>query len=270
MYTPGKYLGSAPENVALWNAISYPTRLALHGPCASLPSAKAISCPQRSHLMTPTTNHGPTVYIVNADRRARGAHARWLRALDYSTRAFADGAALLRALRPSAAGCLLLDVEARAPDGSPLYERMLRDGPRLPVIVTAATADVAMAVGAMKAGAVEFLEQPCDRDTLADGVRRALAVDAQRRRRDAEFAALDERLQRLSARERETLDLILTGASNKAMAARLLLSERAVEMRRAAMMRKLNVRTLAELVELSLRRRMLSELRELAAGPRLG
>jgi two-component system response regulator FixJ len=113
----------------------------------------------------------------------------------------------------------------------------------------------------MKTGAIEFLEKPFDGATLAELVRKGLELDAQWRRREADFAALKERVERLSERDRETLNLILAGESNKTMAAKLFISQRAVEMRRAAIMRKLDVRSLAELLDLTITYQILSDLR---------
>jgi FixJ family two-component response regulator len=150
-----------------------------------------------------------------------------------------------------------------------LYEQLLREGKRLPVIFITAHADVSTAVAAMKTGAIEFLEKPFDRETLVDRVQRALALDAEWRRRDAEFASLHERVARLTPREQETLTLIQAGATNKAIAAQLSITERAVEMRRSAIMRKLQVRSAAEVIDLSTTHRILAELRR-AAAERIG
>jgi FixJ family two-component response regulator len=146
---------------------------------------------------------------------------------------------------------------------------LLREGKRLPVIFVTAHADVTTAVAAMKTGAVEFLEKPFDHETLLALIRKALLLDAQWRKREAEFADIDARIARLNERDRETLQLILAGMSNKAMAARLFISERAVEMRRAALMRKLEVRSLAELLEIAITHRVMAEVDSLKVQSRL-
>jgi FixJ family two-component response regulator len=130
-----------------------------------------------------------------------------------------------------------------------------------------AHADVSTAVAAMKTGALEFLEKPFERATLLDRVNKALELDAQWRRREAEFGALRERIQRLNHRDQETLTLIQSGLTNKAIAARLDLTERAVEMRRSTIMRKLGVRSVPELIELTARHRLLADLRHASPGP---
>jgi FixJ family two-component response regulator len=145
-------------------------------------------------------------------------------------------------------------------NGLELYEQLLSEGKRIPVIFITAHADITSAVAAMKTGALEFLEKPFDRETLLDRIHKALKLDAQWREQDARLADLSSRIARLSERERETLTLIQEGTSNKAMAARLFLSERAVEMRRSAIMRKLQVSTVAELLDLTITHRILSDL----------
>ena len=161
-------------------------------------------------------------------------------------------------------GCLLLDIRMPVQDGLALYEQLLSEGKRLPVIFITAHADVSTAVSAMKTGAIEFLEKPFIPKALIELVRKALSLDEQWRQQEDDFATIERRIGRLSERDRETLDLIIAGESNKAMAARLLLTERAVEMRRAALMRKLQVRSLAELLDLAVTHRVLSDLRAAA------
>ena len=129
------------------------------------------------------------------------------------------------------------------------------------MIFVTAHADVTTAVTAMKTGAVEFLEKPFERNRLADLVDRALKLDAEWRQADQRFEELDESIQRLSENDRETLELIFEGATNKAMAARLFISERAVELRRQRLMQRLRVRSVPELLELAITHRVLSELR---------
>jgi FixJ family two-component response regulator len=207
----------------------------------------------------------PTVFVVDDDRQMRESLVALLGALEIPVEAFAAPGAFQRHYRATMPGCLLLDVRMPRQNGLELYEQLLREGKRLPVIFMTAHADVSMAVAAMKTGAIEFLEKPFDRETLVDRVQKALALDAEWRRRDAEFASINERVALLTERERETLALLQTGATNKAIAAQLSITERAVEMRRAAIMRKLQVRSAAEVIDLSATHRILAELRRAAA-----
>jgi FixJ family two-component response regulator len=184
-----------------------------------------------------------------------------LNVLGYNVRPFNNPGSFLRFYRAEMPGCLILDVRLPRQNGLDLYRQLLLEGKRLPVIFISAHADVSTAVAAMKIGATEFLEKPFDHNTLIDRVRKALALDADWRRLDSDYAAIVARLDRLSDRERETLELVQSGESNKAMAAKLFLSERAVEMRRAAIMKKLQVESVAELFELTTTYRILTDQR---------
>jgi FixJ family two-component response regulator len=218
--------------------------------------------------MNPPDLSNPTVFVVDDDHQMRDSLCVLLDALGFQRMAFSAPRNFHRFYRPEMPGCLLLDVRMPSQSGLELYEVLLEEGKRLPVIFITAHADVTTAVAAMKTGAIEFLEKPFDRETLLDRLRKALSLDAQWRAGDARFAALANRVARLNARERETLLLIQAGEPNKSMAAKLNLTERAVEMRRSAIMRKMGVRSLAELVELTATHRILADLRQ-AAQPRI-
>jgi FixJ family two-component response regulator len=219
--------------------------------------------------MTPAQNNTPTVYVVDDDRPMRDSLVGLIMAMGFSAQGFASAGAFHRYYRRQLPGCLVLDVRMPTQGGLELYEQLIREGKRLPVIFITAHADVSTAVAAMKTGAVEFLEKPFDRDTLLERIQRALNLDSEWRRHEAEFNAIDLRIARLNDRDRDTLQLILAGMSNKSMASRLFISERAVEMRRAAIMRKLEVRSLAELLELTITHRVVAEIAAMITASRL-
>ncbi len=185
-----------------------------------------------------------------------------LTTLGYAVHCFATPQEFLNYYQADFPGCLLLDVRMPGQTGLELYEHLVKEKKRLPVIFMTAHADVYTAVSAMKSGAIEFLEKPFDRSKLQTNIERALALDAQWRQREHQYAAIEDRIGKLRDRDQETLALLLAGHSNKVMAAKLLLSERAVEMRRASLMRKLQVDSVAELYELALTHRILSDLRQ--------
>jgi FixJ family two-component response regulator len=136
--------------------------------------------------------------------------------------------------------------------GLDLYEELVGRGVGMPVIFVTAYADVPMAIRALKSGAVEFIEKPFNRHTLLERIQRAIHEDINRRRYLADRAAIRARFQKLTEREREVLEMIKLGRPNKAIAAELEISSRAVEMRRASLMKKLGVRSLVELMRLSI------------------
>jgi FixJ family two-component response regulator len=204
----------------------------------------------------------PSVFIVDDDKQLLDSLVALLDALGFQVRPFSTPSSFVRFYRREMPGCLVLDIRMPGQSGLELYQQLLGEGKRLPVIFITADADVTTAVSAMKTGAIEFLEKPFDRHIFIDRIRKALALDAAWRQRDAQIAALDERISRLSHRETETLQLIRAGESNKSMAAKLLLTERAVEMRRSAIMRKLEVDSVAELLGLTITHRILTDLRQ--------
>ena len=210
--------------------------------------------------MKPASEPPPTVFVVDDDQQMRESLVMLIETMGFAALGFATAGAFHRFYRRQWPGCLVCDVRLPGKSGVELYEQLVREEKRLPVIFVTAHADVTTAVAAMKTGAIEFLEKPFDRQTLLDRIERALALDADWRRRQANFDALDARIARLNDRDRETLQLLLAGESNKVMAAKLFISERAVEMRRAVIMRKLGVSSLAELLDLAVTHRLLVEL----------
>jgi FixJ family two-component response regulator len=202
-----------------------------------------------------------TVFLVDADKQFRDSIIVLLEVVGLNVQAFSNPASFRRRYRPDIPGCLVLDIRIPTQNGLEFYEQFVGGGRRLPVIFITAHADVSLAVAAMKIGAVDFLEKPIDRENLVDRVRKALALDAEWRQQECSYAAIAERIHQLSERERETLGLIQAGESNKSMAAKLFLTERAVEMRRSAIMKKLAVQSVPELVELTTTYQMLTRLR---------
>lgn len=213
-------------------------------------------------MCSPSAN--PTVFVVDDDQQMRDSIIALLDVLKFRVQAFASPSSFHRFYRADMPGCLLLDIRMPRQSGLELYEQLLKEGKRLPVIFITAHADVSMAVSAMKTGAIEFLEKPFDREALVEQLRKALALDASWRERDASFADLAKRVARLTDRQRETLELIRAGGTNKAIAAKLSLTERAVEMRRSSIMRKLQVRSVAELIDLTSTHRVLEDVRKAA------
>jgi FixJ family two-component response regulator len=206
--------------------------------------------------------HQPSVFVVDDDRQLLDSLVELLDVLGFQVLAFSSPGAFMKFYRAEMSGCLILDIRMPRQNGLNLYEQLLREGKKIPVIFITAHADVSMAVAAMKTGATEFLEKPFDRSTLLDRIRKALALDAEWRREEAEFAAIVDRIDQLSERERETLELITAGESNKSMASKLFVGERAIEMRRASIMRKLQVESVAELLNLISSHRILTKQRE--------
>lgn len=194
----------------------------------------------------------PTVFIVDDDADMRDSLQWLMTTVGLRVEVFATAAEFLQEPPRRGPGCLVFDVRMPGMSGLDLYESLVARGERMPVIFITAFADVPMAIRAMKSGAVEFVEKPFNRQELLDRVQRAIHVDLARRRQIAAREAVRKRFQRLTAKEREVLELIKEGQPNKAISAHLDITSRAVEMRRANLMKKLGVRTLAELLRMSI------------------
>jgi two-component system response regulator FixJ len=193
-----------------------------------------------------------SVFIVDDDPDIRDSLSLLLSASGYSTKAYESATALLASDAPESVGCLIVDVQMPEMDGIALQKELVSRRSPLQVIVMTGHADIPIAVGAMKAGAVDFLEKPFDEPVLLDSVRRALdrASTAGDQVKEARSAAA--RLALLTERERQVLDLIVAGKANKVIAHELSISPRTVEIHRARVMEKMDAGNLADLVRKAL------------------
>jgi two-component system response regulator FixJ len=191
------------------------------------------------------------VYIVDDDPDVRDSLRVLLQASDFDVVAFESAIALLREPLASNA-CLVTDVRMPHMDGLALQEELVRRKCGLPVIVMTGHGDVPLAVKAMRAGAIDFLEKPFDEDALVTSVKRALEQRSQSLSRSAVSHAAQEQLSHLTERERQVLDLLVLGKPNKVIAYELDISPRTVEIHRARVMEKMNARSLADLVRVAL------------------
>jgi len=192
------------------------------------------------------------VFVVDDDRAMRDS-LRWLlESIGLTVRTYATAAEFLREHQPSQPGCLVLDVRMPGMSGLDLQAELVQRGAELPTIVVTGHAEVAMAVRAVKAGAIDFIEKPFSDQLLLDRVRQALEIDRQSREVRARREEARRRLASLSAREREVLELVAAGKANKEVAAALGLSPKTVEVHRAHVMSKMAVDSLAELIRVAI------------------
>jgi two-component system, LuxR family, response regulator FixJ len=194
----------------------------------------------------------PTVFIVDDDPAVRQALAALVRSMRLRVEAYESAQQFLDAFDGSRPGCVLLDVRMPGISGLGLLEEFKREGIPLPAIIMSAYGDVPMVVRAMKAGALNFLEKPCRDQQLWEAIQEAIKWDSEQRQRVAERDKALHRLQRLTAGERDVLELLIDGKSNKTAAAELNVSVRTVEVRRAKLMKKMKAESLAELIRLAL------------------
>jgi two-component system response regulator FixJ len=188
------------------------------------------------------------VFVVDDDEDVRDSLRALLESAGWQVEDFASAADLLGYDRLDTGRCLVTDVRMPGMDGLELQAALAARQLGLPVIVVTGHADVPLAVQAMKAGAVDFLEKPFDDEQLLSSVARAAALRSQDQGRQAAAAAARTRLATLSPRERQVLDLLVLGRPNKVIAFELDISPRTVEIHRAHLMEKMEARSLSDLV----------------------
>lgn len=192
------------------------------------------------------------VHVIDDDEAVRHSLVFLFETSGFPVRAYDAAPAFLRAAPGLRAGCILTDVRMPDMDGLAMQRRLLELGVRLPVIVMTGHGDVPIAVQALKAGAADFIEKPCDDEVLLAAVRAALAANRRDREQAADAERVAARLARLTPRERQVFDRLVAGQQNKAIAHDLGASPRTVEVHRARIMEKMGARTLSELVRMAL------------------
>jgi two-component system CheB/CheR fusion protein len=193
-----------------------------------------------------------TIFVVDDDRSIREAMRDLLQEDGYAVELFADGPAFLEAYRPGRDGCLLVDALMPGMSGIELIERLKAEGHGLPAIVITGHGAVPMAVQAMKAGAVDFIEKPIGHEDLLASVKRALDQTRDTATLSASRETATARVASLTTRQRQILNLVLAGHPSKNIAADLGISQRTVDNHRAAIMRKTGSKSLPALVRTAL------------------
>lgn len=193
-----------------------------------------------------------TVFVVDDDQAMRNSLKWLIEAVGLTVKTFDSADAFLAATYPGLAGCLLLDVRMPGMSGLELQAHLKRQEFRMPVIIITGHGDVAMAVQAMKAGAVDFIEKPFNDEALLSSIRNALDHDKEQRVTNARRAEIAASLAELTPREYEVMAMVTDGKSNKEIAAALGVSTKTIEAHRARVMEKMRAGSLAELVRMAL------------------
>jgi RNA polymerase sigma factor (sigma-70 family) len=193
----------------------------------------------------------PTVFVVDDDAAVRDGLALLLDTAGLKVRTYDGASAFLAACAPDHAGCLILDVRMPEMTGPELQAELMRRGIDLPIIFLTAHGDIPTTVQAIKGGAIDFLTKPVVGAELLERVRAALEKSAQLRERASAARTLRERLEGLTRREREIMQLVAAGLPNKEIARSLGISHRTVEVHRARVMQKTGVTNLVELSRLA-------------------
>lgn len=195
------------------------------------------------------TDDPPTVvFLVDDDESVLRAVRRLLVALGYEVRSYDSPVAFLAEHDAEIPGCMVLDVSMPDIGGLEVQDALLRTSQTRPIVFITGAGDIPTSVRAMKAGAVDFLTKPIDRDAFLAAVERAVALDRAGRRADLEASDVRHRLAALTPREREVMGLVVGGLMNKQIAHELGMSIKTVKVHRARVMAKMNVRTIADLV----------------------
>ena len=190
----------------------------------------------------------PVVYIVDDDPSMRASIESLLRSVGHTARSFASTQAFMQCERLDTPACLVLDIRLPGRSGLELQRELTKSDIRLPIIFITGHGDVPMSVSAMKAGAIEFLVKPFRDQDLLDAVHRGLEIDRDCRGEAEKLAELRQRFESLTPREREVMTLVSAGQLNKQIAAELNLSEITIKVHRAHVMRKMEAKSLPDLV----------------------
>lgn len=192
----------------------------------------------------------PTVFVVDDDASVRDAISNLLESVGLRAKVFASAEEFWKAPRPNGPSCLVLDVRLAGVSGLEFQEQLAKADVSIPIIFITAHGDVPMTSRAMKAGAIEFLMKPFQKDELLAAVHHGLERNRLHRDKHAEVAVLRSRAEQLTSREREVMDLVVTGLINKQIGTQLGLSEVTVKIHRGRVMQKMEATSLAELVRM--------------------
>ncbi len=192
----------------------------------------------------------PTVYVVDDDQAVRDSLGWLIGSINLKVEMYGTARSFLEGCDPAHSGCLVLDVRMPGMSGLDLQEELINHGIILPVIIITGHADVPMAIRAMKAGAFDFVEKPFNDQILLERIQSAIQCDADTRQRSAHRLVIESRIATLTRREREVMDFVVAGKSNKLIAYDLGVSMKTVEAHRANMMVKMSADSLSHLVEM--------------------
>ena len=192
----------------------------------------------------------PHAYLVDDDDAIRDSLGWLLESRGVPCRSYPSAEDFLAAWEPTLAGCILLDIRMDGMSGPELFDVLCERGSTLPVIFLTGHGDVPMAVSALKQGAFDFVEKPCNDNELVNRVIEALQLDEHQRLAASDAVSVSSLTSRLTTREKQAMELVLAGTLNKVIADELQISMRTVEVHRANLFEKMGVRTAVELAQL--------------------
>jgi FixJ family two-component response regulator len=193
----------------------------------------------------------PIVYVVDDDLSVREGVSSLLRSIGLETVSFESPTEFLAFDRSDRVSCLVLDVRLPGSSGLKFQHELAEDGSKLPIIFITGHGDIPMSVRAMKAGAIEFLTKPFRDQDLLEAVQQAIDLDRQRQLEEVSLADLDQRFASLTQRERQVMEILVTGQLNKQIGATIGTTESTVKAHRTQIMKKMRAGSLAELVRMA-------------------
>jgi FixJ family two-component response regulator len=205
---------------------------------------------RRRRVMTAAAEK-PVIFLIDDDASVREGVGYLLRSVGMDVLSFGSTQEFLESQRPDAPGCIVLDVRLPGVGGLEFQRTLTESNIELPIIFLTGYGDISMSVRAIKSGAVEFLTKPFREQDLLDAVQAGIERDQIRRQRTGFVAELRDRFNLLTAREREVFPLVVTGRPNKQIASELALSEKTVKVHRGQIMKKMNARSLVDLVRIA-------------------
>ena len=194
----------------------------------------------------------PTVFVVDDDQAMRNSLKWLIESVAFRVETYSSAKDFINNYYPGRSGCLLLDVRMPGMSGLELQQYLNEHQIQIPIIIITGHGDVPMAVRAMKAGAVDFIQKPFNDEFLLDSIRNAMALDEKKRNLQAQRAEIATRLDQLTPREHEVMAMVTDGKSNKEIASGLDVSSKTVEAHRARVMEKMQAGSLAELVRMAI------------------
>ena len=197
------------------------------------------------------TEEQPVVFVIDDDASVRDAVEDLLRSVGLEVESFASTQVFVQSKRPDAPGCIVLDVRLPGPSGLEFQRTLIESNIHLPIIFISGHGDIPMSVRAIKSGAIEFLTKPLREQELLDAIQVGIERDRSRRQEAKIVAELQARFDSLTLREREVFTLVVTGRPNKQIAAQLELSEMTVKVHRSQITRKMQARSLVNLVRMA-------------------
>lgn len=192
------------------------------------------------------------VHIVDDDKAIRDSLTLLMRSVGFNSKSYDSAEKFLDEADYNSAGCLIVDIRMQGMSGLELQQLLNNKGINMPVIIITGHGDVPVAVQAMQAGAIDFLEKPYDNEMLVDRIKQCLSEVSKSRDKSKLVAEAKTRLLRLTPREREVMNLLVAGKHNKIIAKELNISVRTAEAHRAKVMKKLHAESLSDIVRLAL------------------